>query len=419
MIILQGKWGISGSLYPKSVLVGPEYSVTLNSGPITPDGTVPTNLGRSMNVNGSRMIIGTERTSSNYGSAHIYEFSGGSWVKQVNIYGGTNSSAPQLGRGVAIHGDWAAIGIPKLDKSGLNTVGGVYIHQKSTSWSATPTQIINYPLGDQNGDFGYAVDLTSDTLVVGAPFGDIGANTDRGQVFVYRLSGGTWSLEATLNADIYSTANAQFGRSLSIEGDRLMVGAPGESNGSVYYFQRTGTTWSSPTRIQGSSAASGMAFGFTMKIRGDRAVISAPGATVETNTTARVEGGRIYYYTYNGSSWVEQNILRVATSTSYTLQDAAYHNAARLGWSLDLHPTRNVIIAGAVKAGGTSTATTFGKVYMFEQVSGVWGATALNPSYFEVPSRSANDYFGFTCGFADGDKFVASSTGKNGFYSYT
>jgi hypothetical protein len=162
-----------------------------------------------------------------------------------------------------------------------------------------------------------------------------------------------------------------------------------------------------------------MAFGFSMKMRGSRLVIGSPGATVETNTTARVEGGRIYYYTWDGSAWQESTILRVATTSTYNLTDTQYNTAARLGWSVDLHPTKNVIVSGAIKAAGTALTTTLGRVYAFEYNAGAWGVSAMSPSSLSATSPATNDYYGWGVSFLDSSGgLITSAPGKNGFYYY-
>lgn len=416
MIRLQGKWGISGSLYPKSM--GPEFSVAYTSGPILSSDSA-SKLGRSLAGYGTQLVVGTEQLNSSQGGAYIYQLVGNVWTQKLAIYGApTNSTAAQLGRGVATYGDWVAVGVPKLDKSGLNAAGGVQLY-KNTNGTWELAQTINYPQNDSNADFGYTVDLSGDTLVVGSPFSDFSGNVDRGQVFVYRYNGSTWLLEATLNAGANAVLNSQFGRALSLDGDKLVVGAPVDGNGAAYAFTRTGTTWSSGTKIIPSLSTTSMAYGFSMKVRGNRLVVGSPGGTVETNTTARVEGGRVYYYTWDGSAWQESTILRVATTATYNLTDTQYNNAARLGWSVDLHPTKNVIISGAIKAGGTTLTTSIGRVYVFELNAGNWGVSAMSPSRLSATSPATSDYYGFGVSFLDSSNgIITSAPGKNGFYYY-
>ncbi|MFN9906545.1 MAG: FG-GAP repeat protein, partial [bacterium] len=94
------------------------------------------------------------------------------------------------------------------------------------------------------GDFfGLAVSLSGDTLTVGAPGDDVGANSGQGSVRVFVRSGTTWSAQATLTA-FDGAANDDFGSSVSLSGDTLAVGVPlddvgaNSNQGSVRVFVR-------------------------------------------------------------------------------------------------------------------------------------------------------------------------------------
>ena len=69
-----------------------------------------------------------------------------------------------------------------------------------------------------------------------------------GAAYVYVRSGTTWSLEAQLLASDRSYDD-QFGNAVAIQGDTVFVAAElddtpiGEKAGSVYVFERSGSTW--------------------------------------------------------------------------------------------------------------------------------------------------------------------------------
>ena len=91
-------------------------------------------------------------------------------------------------------------------------------------------------------EFGYAVSIRDDTLVVGAPNGDhcVSCAPHSGFVYVYdKYKGGAdnWGIVSILEG---SGSNARFGESVSVDGDLLAVGAPGvnDNRGVVYLFRR-------------------------------------------------------------------------------------------------------------------------------------------------------------------------------------
>lgn len=122
---------------------------------------------------------------------------------------------------------------------------------------------------DANDSFG-SLALSGDTLAVGAANEDSNAtgvngnqadNTtgNSGAVYVFVRTGTTWSQQAYLKAS-NTDAGDNFGFSVALSGDTLVVGAPREASsatgvngnqadntaaasGAAYVFTRTGTTW--------------------------------------------------------------------------------------------------------------------------------------------------------------------------------
>ena len=118
-----------------------------------------------------------------------------------------------------------------------------------------------------NDEFGWSVSVSGDRLVVGAPFEDGGAGnpaSSSGAAYVFERDGaGTWSEIAILRASD-AQADDYFGISVSISGDRLVVGAyeedggtgdPVQNSGAAYVFERNGAgTWSETAILRASDA---------------------------------------------------------------------------------------------------------------------------------------------------------------------
>ena len=101
--------------------------------------------------------------------------------------------------------------------------------------------------------FGESVSLDGDQLEVGAPGEDGYDDNSTGAVYIFKRTGTTWVLEQTIldqssDFKVLKTLDG-FGESVSLDGDQLEVGAPGEdcyddnNTGAVYVFKWTGTTW--------------------------------------------------------------------------------------------------------------------------------------------------------------------------------
>lgn len=202
--------------------------------------------------------------------------------------------------------------------------------------------------------FGHALDLDGDTLVIGAP-GDASNyqgifpgpitndpeqfDADRsGAVHVYRRSGTTWKLEAYIKAS-NGDGDDLFGHAVAINGDLLVVGAPGEDSestginstptqqqiglgvGAAYIYRRTGTTWNLEAYVKADFVNTGDEFGASVDVEGDLVVIGAPGEDAagtlfggNPGTNYRVDSGAVYAYAYDGSAWSLEEYFKAAGS---------------------------------------------------------------------------------------------------------
>ncbi|MFL0801650.1 MAG: cadherin-like beta sandwich domain-containing protein [Agarilytica sp.] len=149
--------------------------------------------------------------------------------------------------------------------------------------------------------FGTSLASDGNYLVVGAPNEDSPSLTDgeatgrveAGAVFVLLNSGGVWAHDAYLKANPTPTASDVFGSSVAISGDRIVVGAPGtnSSAGAAYIFFRSGTDWVFDERITAETAVIGSEFGASVSISGDLIVVGAPGEDA------------VYIFEPNGDDW--------------------------------------------------------------------------------------------------------------------
>ena len=65
-----------------------------------------------------------------------------------------------------------------------------------------------------------------------------------------------------------------FGFAVAIDGDIVVIGAPGVD--TAYVILRAGTTWNNVARITASDGNPGDGFGFTVSVNEDTVVVGAP-----------------------------------------------------------------------------------------------------------------------------------------------
>jgi Ca2+-binding RTX toxin-like protein len=144
---------------------------------------------------------------------------------------------------------------------------------------------------------------------------------------VFTKSGGGWAEQVLAPTGV--SAEDAFGWSVAVDGDRIVVGAPGDDGkgadaGAAYVFERSGGVWSQTKKMLASDGVADDQFGRSVAVSGDRIAVGAPGQGL----------GDVYSYTGSGSTW--RSLDEEARATNYP---------ARLGWDVDVDGDR--IIAGA------------------------------------------------------------------------
>ena len=190
----------------------------------------------------------------------------------------------KFGTDVAIDGDVAVVGAPAIDP-GSPIEGAYVVTHDASGWGNPQALAITLAAGSDPNYAGASVDISGDTIVVGAPSEDVpdplhADNRFRsGAVYVFVKNGTSWVQQARLTAPEPSDLQ-EFGASVAIDGDTLVVGASGAGAlpgaGAAYVFTRSVGAWtSSPVLLQASNADPGDFFGSAVAIDGDTIAVGA------------------------------------------------------------------------------------------------------------------------------------------------
>lgn len=205
-------------------------------------------------------------------------------------------AADEFGSAVAIDGDTMIVGASQEDPGGLTEAGAAYVFTRvDGAW----VQQVKLVASDASAIdfFGASVAIFGNTAVVGAP----GANNNSGSAYVFERSGEVWTETAKL-AGASQLANVVFGTSVAISGARVIVGSPLFS--SAYVFERGAGDWPLEQRL--FTNASGTSFGQSVAIRGNTAVV---GAT--RDDSAGAEAGAAYVFAFVADNWEVEATLTV------------------------------------------------------------------------------------------------------------
>ncbi len=250
-------------------------------------------------------------------------------------------------------------------------------------------KITSNPRG-AGAQFGYSVAINGNTMVVGARF-DSTTASQAGAAFVYVLSGTTWTQQAKLLASD-GAASDRFGYSVAISEDTIVVGAPdddaGFSNaGSAYVFVRNGTTWTQQQRLTANDGTADDEFGNAVAAAGEVIVVGAHFADLPSNSAA----GSAYRFVRSGTVWTQtQKLIPVG---GVVLGDSFGESLA---------------ISGNKLAVGSSTAdvpaTSAGSVYVYSDSTGAY----LLEQKVSISSGNNGDFFG--CSVAiEGNTFIGGA----------
>lgn len=244
------------------------------------------NFGRSVSISGTRVIIGTpqENTGTNRsGSAYIYELeSVNPAVPEITLHNPEPSYIGNFGWSVAISGSLVVVGALN-DDTGAARAGSAYVYDLSRTIPSEPILTLNNPTPGVDDYFGSSVAISGNRLVIGA-FGDSEAAPDAGTAYVYDLTRGDPSVPcATLmQPRTGAFARGRFGISVGISGNWVVVGADEDStsahfSGIAYVYDLASATPQFPVLIlTNPTPVFNDHFGSSVAISGSGIIVGAP-----------------------------------------------------------------------------------------------------------------------------------------------
>lgn len=154
--------------------------------------------------------------------------------------------------------------------------------------------------------FGFSVSISGEVIVVGAEEDDDNG-VDSGSATVFRFNGTSW-VEEQLLLSSNGAAGDLFGVSVSVSGSVIVVGAECDDTvagdtGSATVFRYNGSSWLEEQILIPSITVPTDSFGESVSVSGDVIVVGSTDlATV---------------FRYSGSSWVEEQVLTQSATTSF------------------------------------------------------------------------------------------------------
>lgn len=356
-------------------------------------------FGWSLSVSGNRVVIGApddNTGASDAGTAYVYDLGSATPSVPVLVLSNPNPAANDgFGYSVAISGTDVVVGTPDGD-SGISDAGCVYVYDLTSPTPSVPVRQMNNPDG-AGQNFGHAVAISGGKIAVGA-CQDGGAG-DLGRAYVYDLTSGTPGVPVFTLEDGTPLSNEQFGFSVAIVGDRVVVSAPrddtwGTDSGLAYAYDLSSPTPELPMAIlRDSSPALDDLFGMSVSLSGDLAVV---GAHLDDDGAAN--SGSAYIFDLS-SGTPELAIL--------SIDNPGPASNDEFGRAVALAGTRLLVGADGDNTGSSSA----GSAYVFELSSGTPDIPVFT---INNPSPSSNEEFGSSVAISGSIVVVGSSRDDKG-----
>ncbi len=230
-----------------------------------------------------------------------------------------------------------------------------------------------------------------------------------------------WVQEAYIKA-VNSGSGDEFGRSVSISGDTLVVGARFEdsdqttitngisastndlssNSGAVYVYKRTGFSWTQEAYLKAANNGVDDEFGRRVSISGDTLAVGATledsnETTVTNGATASADdsnanSGAVYIYKRTGSSWAQEAYIKASNSGfddqfgfNFSL------NGDTLAVGVYLEDSNQTTITNGVGASADNSSNASGAVYVYKRSGLAW----IQEAYLKAVNNGAGDRFGW------------------------
>jgi hypothetical protein len=322
-------------------------------------------------------IVG--KSNSVNDAMYIFKYVCPNWVQDVKFespipginYGGSN----------AIYGDFAIVGA-RFENS---NAGAVYVYRLVDGEWSFFQKLVSDDGQVPNELFGESIAIYGNTIVVGAIF-----DNNEGAAHVYKFNGLQWVREIKLAAIDGGVANSEFGNSVAINGDVIVVGerADDSGQGAAHVYTYNGVSWQNTKKlISGDGRTSGDLFGNNVAVYNDVIVV---GVDFDDGNM-----GSVQVFRYDGSDWIfEKKITTPELSSN------------QFGISISIYD--NTILMGDARDNSQN-----GAVYVYEYDGSDWINTK------KLLGQEEGEQFGFYTSIYKENVFVSLRSGFDNSYIFS
>jgi hypothetical protein len=310
-------------------------------------------FGFSASISGDTIVVGAPQHDSaqegvglptsqdnsavDNGAAYVFQRgTDGTWNLETMLKPHFKRPGGRFGDHVLIDGDSIFVGSPQRSNENppngsqdYDKAGAVYTFERGGDGSWQPTGMLLPENPTQNGFFGDKMSIEARRLAIAAP----GEDAHHGAVYIYEKESGVWVSKHRIQAS-NSDAYDGFGRSISLEGDRLVIGASGEDSssqvidgnqvsnsaydaGAAYVFDFDGVSWNQTAYLKPHNLDGGDKFGTSVLLSGDRIFVgsynessSRPLTMTNPDDNTLHDSGAVYIFKSVNGTWRQERALK-------------------------------------------------------------------------------------------------------------
>ncbi len=228
-------------------------------------------FGSVIAISDHELLVGEPGNLFRPGMVYLYqEDEAGEWLEAAQLSAPQPALQDRFGSAIAVQGNTLLV---SANSRREETPGVVYLFTRTDAggWQAAGQWV---PGDGETGDrFGASLVLAGNFALVGAP----SQADSAGAVYVLTSNDDGWHWTAKLLPGS-PQAGDRFGASIGVDGDHVMIGAPGRNDGrgAVFHFHRVGTGWVEQGALDPGRVAGGSNFGTTVAVAGSRAFVGMP-----------------------------------------------------------------------------------------------------------------------------------------------
>jgi hypothetical protein len=251
--------------------------------------------------------------------------------------------------------------------------------------------IIPNDSGHSSDNFGSAVAISGDYVIIGAMHDDDGDKTNSGAAYLYKRESNTWVKKQKLLASD-AASNDYFGCAVAIDGDIAFIGAYNKGSGAAYLFENNNDTWTQKEKLTGGD--SNAQFGWSVSISEETVIVGAP--YDDSNNY-----GAAYIFVKGVNGWSKQQKIKYSQQPNQ-----------RFAWSVSI--SRNIAVIGEpYYYYNTSNKYYYSRIHSFLRENGSWSRKGEIAQAYKP-----NSYFGYSVSIS-GQNVIVGQYNSNLAYIYS